>query len=1622
MANLRKLLFPAAILLAGCQVSPRAVTPLRPRSVEVEEERRAFDQPDRALEYYAKRRLAPGSTVLAPERYRAAVEQARRLRRFDSATGQFLAAEGKERDRAALGSWTQLGPSNVGGRSRAIRIHPTQPDTMYAASAAGGVWKSTNGGGQWNPTGDLLPNMVVNALAMDPAAPDTLYAGTGEGYGNFDALAGAGIFKTTDGAASWTALPSTVNNQDFVFVNNIVVSSTNSQRLYASTNTGVMRSLDGGASWSRVLTTNRFPGCLDLAIRTDTQNDTVLVACGQGGRQPGSIFRNTDAGGSGAWVEVLTDTRMGRSSLAFAPTNQNIVYAAASCGNAQLCGDFKNGLFAIFRSDSGGAAGSWNVQTDNRSSNTLNRLIFTNPAVATCQDTPDFSNQGWYDNVIAVDPLDPNIVWAGGIDLFRSNDAGKTWALTSYWWASPANGQYAHADHHAIAFHPQYNGTGNQTLFVGNDGGIFRTTNARGTTTTSVCRVAGDANRILWTPVNNGFAATQFYGGAVFPDGATYFAGTQDNGTVLGTDGGGVAGWRSINGGDGGYVAVDPTNTNILYSENTDLSIQKSTDGGKTFSKASTGISDPPGNFPFITIFVMDPTNPQRLYLGGKSLWRTDNAAGLWSQASRAITSPQGFGFIASIAVAPSNANHVLVGSDEGFIHRLDNAVASNAQTAFKSVAQPRTGTVSALAFDPRNDSVAFAAYSNFNAPGSEGHIFRSNDGGTTWTRADVSSPNALPDIPVSALAIDPGNSSRLYAGTDIGVFVSDDGGVNWVRENTDFANVPVDSFVINSNGNNARLYAFSHGRGVWRVPLGTFCSFTLTGPQSFTGAGGTGTVAIATASGCAWEAKSDSDWVTFTGATTGTGNGNVAFRVAANPSTDPRTARITVGSQVFVITQAGAGCTFLVAPLRLTAPAAGGTSTVGVTVGTATCSWTAFSNVGWITITNGSSGTGNGTVTLSFAPNPLTSTRTGTVTVAEQTVTVTQAPRPAGSGPAFDEFSGATVINTFPFATRVDTTLATSNPSDPIHTCTKQRDSNTVWFKFTPTFTGNLQITTVGSNYDTVLAVYTGTLTVDREVACNDDATQFIQQSTVNLAVSANVGYIIEVSGYGDSSPGGTLVLTLSANDQVATATPIAALPFTITQDTRLATSVDSDPQHSCTNGSKDSKTVWFSYRAGFTGRLMLDTIGSSYDTVLTVYQGNGVPQRDIACNDDIQVGTDLYLLQSSLGVDVTSGQNYLIEVSGWSTNSPGGSLTLNAQGNDLPASASVVTQLPFVIKQSTYSATKTPDEPAQTCAAKGSSHTVWYRYTPTSTGRIQVSTAGSTFLGAPFDTVVSAHSGQGTLLACNDDVSDSDPTSLLSFPVTSGVPVLIQVGAAGANSVGGDLRLIVREDQPCTFVLGPTTTTVRAIGGSGTVRLTAGPGCSWAAASDSAWIAITSARNGVGSALIDFTVAANPSPDPRTGTITAGGQTLTINQESGLAALADLVVTEVNAPTTAVAGGDFNVSAVVRNQGLGAAGRFFLGYFFSTTNVIGPDAIDTGWGCDIRQGLGPNGFIRCTGGIHVPADIAPGDYYFGAVADTNFEVLESDKSNNSLAAGNPTTISKAVTGTIKVRILPRN
>jgi hypothetical protein len=679
-----------------------------------------------------------------------------------------------------VGHWEALGPGNIGGRTRSIVVHPTKPETMWAGSVGGGVWRSDNAGQSWQPVDDFMANLAVTALVIDPTNPGVLYAGTGEGFSNLDALRGAGIFRTTDGV-TWHQLASTAS---FDAINRLATSPDGAV-LLAATPAGILRSSDPARlTWTTVL---------GEAIANVAFHPTDHAKAVAGGLANGEAYYSGDgglhwhtAGHAGPWS--------GRVELAYAVKNPTRVYASVANGSGE-----------IWRSTNGG-------KTYTR----RNGLADGRPA-------PYLGDQGWYGNVIwAGDPSDENLVIVGGIDLWRSTDGGNTLRDMSTWWDKRS----AHADHHCIVAHPGYNGKTNRRVFFGNDGGVFTTANVR--------TVGDDAQlpRIKgWRELDNTYGVTQFYAGAGNVASGSIIGGAQDNGTLRFTSSGGSEGWTEMFGGDGGWCAADPTDANVFYGEYVYLNIHRSTDGGASaeyisgqFWNGSAWTWKPvPYRIPdaqshnalFIAPFVLDPNQPDRLLAGGLSLWRTDDAkrpnTDNTGPAWRAIKMSAG-SLISALAVATGDSALVWVGHADGQVFKSTNATASTPvwQRVDRSGPQPLSINryCTGITIDPQHHDTVYVTVGGY----IHGNLWRTTDGGATWS--DLG--QALPAAPVRALAIHPDHATFLYAGTEVGLFASEDSGLTWSPTNEGPTNCSVDDLFWMGR----TLVCATHGRGMFRIDL----------------------------------------------------------------------------------------------------------------------------------------------------------------------------------------------------------------------------------------------------------------------------------------------------------------------------------------------------------------------------------------------------------------------------------------------------------------------------------------------------------------------------------------------------------------------------------------------------------------------------------------------------------------------------------------------------------------------------------------------------------------------------------------------------------------------------------
>lgn len=693
----------------------------------------------------------------------------------------------------APANWVEMGPGEVGGRTRAVVIHPNTPTRLWIGAAGGGVWHSLDAGTSWAPVDDFMTNLAVTSLVIDPTDPDTIYAGTGEGFGNLDSLRGAGLFVTRDGT-NWTQIAATAN-PNFFRVNRLGMSS-DGQVLMAATNTGLFRSVDPDRQvWTRVSTFQAG----DLKFHPTDPKKAVV-----GSLDSGQIMRTVDGGAS--WtLATHSGFWSGRIEVCYAAADPDTVYASINMDNGE-----------IWRSKTGGR--------------TFTKRKSRNPNNVPANYLGD---QGWYDNVIwAGDPTNADLVIVGGIDLWRSTDGGNKLTDISTWWDSNS----IHADHHAIVSHPDYDGTTNRTVYFGNDGGIYR---ADDVATVGNEPVPPKVNG--WTNLNNSYGVTQFYGGAINETTGVMVCGAQDNGTLAFHPGVGGGTWRQIFGGDGGFCAADPTDSQVFYGEYVRLNIHRNTDGATTDDTAGDRYisgqfwnpfavpnarwdwkPDPfripdaqNGDALFIAPFALDPSAPETILAGGNSLWRTTDAKAPNTHSSgprwHSVKS-SGNGRISAVTIDPSNSDHVWVGHTSGEVWRSLDATATSPNWTRHSNSGPQPLTAPRychqIAISPHDPDTIVVAFGGF----STGNVWRSDDQGATWANVGA----GLPEAPVRAVTFHPFEPRWLYIGTEVGVLGSEDLGASWSVSNEGPANVSVDDLIWQGQ----TLICITHGRGVFSINL----------------------------------------------------------------------------------------------------------------------------------------------------------------------------------------------------------------------------------------------------------------------------------------------------------------------------------------------------------------------------------------------------------------------------------------------------------------------------------------------------------------------------------------------------------------------------------------------------------------------------------------------------------------------------------------------------------------------------------------------------------------------------------------------------------------------------------
>jgi len=729
-------------------------------------------------------------------------------------------------------AWEERGPGNVSGRTQQLIVDAADQtgNTWFAATIGGGVWKTTNSGQTWENKTPQLSTLSTTTIAQCEADPDVIYVGTGMGFGRVVDLAGSGVWKSTDHGETFNQLPSTANNELLAAINRIIVNPSNSNLVIVCSNddytsfgpnggerkSGIFRSTDGGATWIQVYDPDASLGTItdnrvQQLIADPTNFNNLYAAVNEIG-----VLKSTDAGltwqvsadyfarpqdigaAEGSYQGIST-----RTELAIAPSDPNRIYAAV---------ERRLGVADLYMSKDAGF--SWVLVDD--TGNDPNWFNATGASGATGAYTA-----GWFDNTIVVSPYDKNVVFVGGVEIYRININENNNTRTTTEVGSTTE---VHADHHDLDIIPVNQSANSYIIVNSNDGGIG---------------VSYDRGN-NWVQIT-GLGSTQFYGVDKKPGEDAYFGGTQDNGTwISGNDPNSNSNWNHVIGGDGFEAAWSYGDTNLLVGGSQNAVLSRSTDGGITW----TALPDAKvGAAPFITKIASSDIDPDLLFVvcsGG--ITRSDNFGATWT-----LTTIPGnwLGFRAFDNAEISSADPQIVwitspldskpwiGSPGG-IH-----VSTDAGLTFTEVSQNFPNTVtesSGIATHPFDPNTAFMLFSAAGTP----KILMTSDLGASWTdisgftnssgalnKSNLSeneSTNGFPDVAVFTLLVMPYDTNILWAGTEIGLFISSDGGVSWNIADNGLPKVGIFQMFIQDG----QVVVATYGRGIWTVDLPELANYEL--------------------------------------------------------------------------------------------------------------------------------------------------------------------------------------------------------------------------------------------------------------------------------------------------------------------------------------------------------------------------------------------------------------------------------------------------------------------------------------------------------------------------------------------------------------------------------------------------------------------------------------------------------------------------------------------------------------------------------------------------------------------------------------------------------------------------
>lgn len=675
-----------------------------------------------------------------------------------------VASAKKDNITQAKATWKELGPTapdlpgyssvwNGIGRVNRIAFHPSNTSVMWCGAAQGGVWKTTDGGNYWQPVViPDYPSLGISDIAVAKADANTIYIATGDvnathpsdlsGFPSFS----YGVLKSTNGGTTWQTTGLTAEPEHNVLVARLWVDPRDKNVVIAATYSGLQRSTDGGATFSGI-----GPSAAFRDIISNPGNPDILYAATYRPSGNAAVYRSVNNGVN--WTLVHTVPEANRIVLAATKANSSVVGFIASDART-------NGLQNVyFSNDTGKTFSSRNVNK-----NLLGWSALGNDWQA--------GGQGFYDLAIAIDPTNDKNWIVGGVNSWRSTNAGVSWSLANHWVGQGA--PWVHADHHFHAYNEL-----NNILYDCNDGGIARSTD-RG---------------LSWRDISRGMRIQQYYGLAVTDMNSTVtLSGAQDNGTTRTTNG---TVFQHVLDGDGMATAIDYINPNLMYASQPYGAFYASTTGGTNWRLISNAATRGESSGAWVAPVAVDPSKSGRVYIGYTNVYRSDNSGTSWVRMGNLDVND----YLRKIAVSPVDGKYIYVAFTSSMFRSTDGGTTWLPQAGI-------AGYIQDIKCDPTVAGKAYVALGGFSPSAKVYEIL--NGKATNITNV------GLPNVPANAIAFQKGPLNRLYVGTDVGVYYKDEKSSVWSL----YGDGLQPSFISGMEllPSSSILRVSTYGRGIWEI------------------------------------------------------------------------------------------------------------------------------------------------------------------------------------------------------------------------------------------------------------------------------------------------------------------------------------------------------------------------------------------------------------------------------------------------------------------------------------------------------------------------------------------------------------------------------------------------------------------------------------------------------------------------------------------------------------------------------------------------------------------------------------------------------------------------------------